>query len=90
MRVCINGELREATQEEVSVYEAERQSLEYLEQEKSYIRELRTKLLSETDWTQVPDAPVDQTAWRTYRQALRDIPSQEGFPTNIVWPIKPE
>ena len=40
-------------------------------------RARRDNLLSQTDWTQVADAPVDQTAWATYRQALRDITDQE-------------
>jgi hypothetical protein len=54
------------------------------------IRSKRNSLLYASDWTQVADAPVDKTAWATYRQALRDITSQEGFPENVVWPIKPE
>lgn len=37
----------------------------------------------------VADAPVDQAAWAVYRQALRDVPQQEGFPENIVWPESP-
>lgn len=49
----------------------------------------RDNLLSETDWTQVADAPVNKAAWATYRQALRDIPQQTGFPTSINWPVKP-
>jgi len=52
-------------------------------------RDLRDELLAASDWTQVPDAPVDQQAWADYRQALRDIPQQEGFPENVVWPEKP-
>ena len=54
------------------------------------IRNLRNKLLTSSDWTQVIDAPVDQAAWATYRQALRDIPQQEGFPATVVWPTQPE
>lgn len=49
----------------------------------------RNRLLAETDWTQVADAPVDKAAWATYRQALRDIPQQAGFPETVVWPEKP-
>jgi hypothetical protein len=49
----------------------------------------RNRLLALSDWTQVPDAPVDKAAWAEYRQALRDIPSQEGFPHSVVWPDKP-
>lgn len=54
------------------------------------IRAQRDQLLTQSDWTQMPDAPVDQAAWATYRQALRDIPQQAGFPEDIVWPTKPE
>jgi hypothetical protein len=35
----------------------------------------RDRLLKESDWTQLPDAPVDREAWATYRQALRDFPA---------------
>ena len=49
----------------------------------------RDTLLTASDWTQVADAPVDTTAWATYRQALRDIPTQSGFPDNITWPQEP-
>ena len=35
----------------------------------------RDRLLKESDWTQVADAPVDQQAWATYRQTLRDFPA---------------
>lgn len=49
----------------------------------------RDALLTACDWTQVADAPVDQAAWRAYRQALRDVPEQAGFPTEITWPVVP-
>ena len=61
-----------------------------LEQEAEEVREQRDALLKDSDWTQVSDAPVDQQAWKDYRQALRDVPEQEGFPTDINWPTKPE
>ena len=54
------------------------------------IRTKRNELLAASDWTQVPDAPVDQAAWRTYRQALRDVTTQSGFPHEVTWPVKPE
>jgi len=60
-----------------------------LEQEAEKVRTQRDALLSQSDWTQVPDAPVDQAAWAEYRQALRDVPEQAGFPTEITWPQKP-
>lgn len=55
-------------------------------------RTQRDKLLAETDWTQVLDAPIDaatREAYRAYRQALRDIPQQEAFPDTITWPELP-
>ena len=54
------------------------------------IREQRNFLLSESDWTQVSDSPVDKTVWATYRQELRDITVQEGFPFNVTFPAMPE
>ena len=39
------------------------------------MRNHRDRLLKESDWTQLPDAPVDRQAWATYRQALRDFPA---------------
>ena len=53
------------------------------------VRKERDRLLAESDWTQVPDAPVNQAAWATYRQALRDVPEQAGFPEDINWPQIP-
>lgn len=54
------------------------------------VRNRRDSFLSQSDWTQVVDASVDQAAWATYRQALRDIPSQAGFPNTVNWPVEPE
>jgi hypothetical protein len=53
------------------------------------VRNERTKKLAETDWTQLTDAPVNSAAWGTYRQALRDVTSQAGFPWEVTWPTKP-
>lgn len=58
--------------------------------EAAQVRAERNRKLAVTDWTQVLDAPVDQTAWAAYRQALRDISSQESFPWTINWPKEPE
>ncbi len=52
----------------------------------------RNTLLAESDWTQLPDVPLtaeQRTEWATYRQALRDITEQPGFPDSINWPVKP-
>jgi len=53
-------------------------------------RNRRDILLGESDWAILEDAPTDKAAWQTYRQALRDVPQQEGFPQEITWPEKPE
>jgi len=75
----------ELTREEINELESRLES-----QLPKEIREKRDNLLTNSDWTQVADAPVDQAAWATYRQALRDIPSQAGFPNEITWPTEPE
>ena len=51
-------------------------------------RSKRDGLIASTDWWALPDRTMtaEQTA---YRQALRDITDQDGFPTNITWPTKP-
>jgi hypothetical protein len=58
-------------------------------QQATSVRNSRDEKLKSTDWTQVDDAPVDKAAWATYRQALRDIPAQAGFPWDVNWPVEP-
>jgi hypothetical protein len=58
------------------------------EQAKS-VRTTRDEKLKDSDWSQVADAPVDKTVWATYRQALRDVPTQSGFPWEVTWPTQP-
>jgi hypothetical protein len=56
----------------------------------AFARLKRNTLLAETDWTQVADVPqATKDLWAPYRQALRDIPAQTGFPENINWPLVP-
>lgn len=62
---------------------------ERLNQQWAAIRQQRNEKLSATDWTQLPDAPVDQATWALYRQALRDVPQQDD-PFAIVWPAQPQ
>jgi hypothetical protein len=55
------------------------------------MRSIRDGLLAASDWTQVPDAPVDAKAWAAYRQALRDLPATIDEPTaEVEWPTPPE
>lgn len=56
----------------------------------SEVRSKRNLLLSDSDWTQLADSPVNKDVWATYRQALRDVTLQAGFPWDIAWPVKPE
>ena len=53
------------------------------------VRADRNARLAACDWTQVLDAPVDTAVWAAYRQDLRDVPSQTGFPWEVVWPVAP-
>ena len=53
------------------------------------IRKWRDAELVKSDWTQVADAPVDQAAWATYRQALRDLPASNTDPRQIEFPAQP-
>jgi hypothetical protein len=70
--------------EQEAAYKAQKDA----EQAKS-VREIRNQRLKDTDWTQVADAPVDKAAWAAYRQELRDITAQAGFPWEVQWPDAP-
>jgi len=60
------------------------------EQQANDVRAERNQLLSDCDWTQLADSTADKEAWAIYRQALRDLPQQDGFPYTIEWPTKAE
>ena len=51
-------------------------------------RKKRDRLLSDSDWRALSDVNMSQE-WIDYRQALRDVPQQSGFPDNIEWPVEP-
>jgi hypothetical protein len=53
------------------------------------IRNWRNAELAACDWTQVADSQADKTAWATYRQSLRDLPTQNADPKQIVFPTRP-
>ena len=57
------------------------------------VRADRNRRLRESDWTQLADSVLDAEAmvlWQSYRQALRDVPQQTGFPDGVDWPLPPE
>ena len=68
--------------------EAEYKAMKDAEQAQS-VRNSRTQMLKDSDWTQIADSTADKQAWAAYRQALRDITSQAGFPWTIDWPTQP-
>ena len=57
------------------------------------VRLQRDQLLLKSDWTQLDDTPIinaKKLEWASYRQSLRDLPQQQGFPWEVNWPTKPE
>ena len=84
------------TAEQNAAWENERNSEEYLAKEQESlgkrVRAERDTKLSACDWTVLTDSPLTtakKTEWKTYRQALRDITSAEGFPQTVTWPSEP-
>ena len=55
----------------------------------SSVRDERNQKLAACDWTQIADSTADKAVWATYRQALRDVTKQSGFPWTITWPTQP-
>lgn len=56
------------------------------------VRAKRDALIAETDWIVIKNLELNQNVpgiWEVYRQNLRDVPSQAGFPHNVTWPVKP-
>jgi len=80
--VFVDGETTAAEQE--AVHHAAKDA----EQAKA-VRDSRNVKLAESDWTQLADSTADKAAWATYRQALRDVPTQSSFPWDITWPTQP-
>jgi hypothetical protein len=77
------------------IFETEEQETEYKarkDQEQAIaVRQSRDQLLKDTDWVAVKSFETDtpmSSEWKAYRQALRDISSQDGFPWSVVWPKK--
>lgn len=90
----INGKQIPFTVEEETARDAEEAAWTSGKQARDLadLRELRDIKLTQSDWTQVGDAPLDtatKTSWATYRQALRDLPSTVADLANPTWPVKP-
>lgn len=72
----------------VDLPEATKNAIE--QQEAQSVRSKRNSLLAASDWTQLGDTPVDGLLWQTYRQELRDVTDQAGFPWDVTWPTEPQ
>lgn len=70
--------------EQMAAYKAQKDA-----EQAASVRNTRTEKLKDCDWTQLADSPVDKAAWATYRQALRDVTKQAGFPWTVDWPVAP-
>lgn len=82
------------TEEEIAkrILEEEENTRINSELEWKSIRKKRDESLLKCDWTQLPNAPLSQSKkdeWETYRQALRDLPSNITNVYNVNWPIPP-
>jgi|TARA_R100000656_G_C3902185_1_gene119044 hypothetical protein len=93
----VNGDRIQLTDEEQAAVNAERNHYKTVikpANQFSDLRRQRNQLLSETDYLFGSDVPLmsdEKTQeWRTYRQALRDLPANTADPTNITWPEEPE
>lgn len=91
MKKLVNGELIDMSEQEIAQANVEAAEFEArrIDREWTRLRKERDSRLTSSDWTQTADAPVDQSAWANYRQALRDLPENTVDPFNPVWPTKP-
>ena len=67
---------------------AEQKAADAAEHAADQVRAERNTLLAATDWMALSDVTMSPK-WAAYRQALRDVPEQAGFPENVTWPIAP-
>ncbi len=92
MYKMVNGVTIKMTEEEIADYNASLPTdAEILARKWQGVRNQRNSLLAQTDWvvTKASETGVAETdAWKTYRQALRDITTQSD-PDNITWPTEP-
>lgn len=86
----VNGQPVENVKDTARVPPTEEKELQDQQTPEGAVRLQRDLLLQKSDWTQLPDSNVDKQAWAAYRQALRDVPQQEGFHESVVWPTPPE
>ena len=83
-RAATETEAAQTAAEQEAAYKAQKDA-----EQATSVRADRTKRLANSDWTQIADSTADKAVWATYRQALRDITAQAGFPWTIEWPTQP-
>lgn len=77
------------TESEISAEEIAVQQQNALARAWEQLRTHRNGRLAECDWTVLGDSPTSTAAWKTYRQALRDLPANTTDPFNVDWPTPP-
>ena len=82
MNKIVNGVLVAMTDDEIATFNSD-----VAAQEEDTVRNQRDSLLQQSDVYALADRITDD--WTAYRQALRDIPAQSGFPASVTWPTKP-
>ena len=82
MNKIVNGVLVAMTDDEIATFNSD-----VAAQEEDTVRNQRDSLLQQSDVYALADRITDE--WTAYRQALRDIPTQAGFPASVTWPTKP-
>ena len=91
MKILENGVVRDATVAEQTARDTEQAAWAAGADTRAAaeVRAERNTKLTATDWTQIADSTADKPAWAAYRQDLRDVPLQVGFPQSVTWPAKP-
>jgi len=79
----VNGVEIALSEDEIAAVNSENEA-----QQDYLVRSQRDSLLQQSDVYALADRITDE--WTTYRQALRDVPAQAGFPASVTWPTKPE
>jgi len=90
MKKIVNRVIVDCTAEEIAGLEQNRIAAANAANDEaaSLVRAERNTKLADTDWMANSDVTMSN-AWRTYRSALRDVPSQAGFPNSVTWPTEP-
>lgn len=86
-----HGSLKTQRVEQGKIIDKPENEVESMEIEQGWIdlRKMRLILLQQSDWTQIPDTPINATTWTSYRQQLRDITKDITDPREVVWPTPP-